>query len=578
MEKFRNYSILLPSLVNNKEIFKKINFFNFSNFTNSNINKKFNKVFCNKNNTIKFLFKLKMTRQKYNLNNKFIYLDRFIINKQNFLIDVFFKKKLTKTDSSSNYFNNKSKNLYLNKYLPKKLNNIFISLKKMLELKKIIFNEPDDLNYRGFGLGKQLQTRKINWRTKKARIKKLKPNTFFYWKHLRWFNIFINQPLYYKIYYNKYFFFKDYEKFRKINYYFLFKFHKKLKYVNNNSCFTKNFKINFAVFKKIIYYNSFLKSKSKYTNNKLVYFDYKKKLFNKWSHLLKFSIVRSKRLHYIPYKRYKKIKDNIFMWRVYSRKVNKLKRFFLFKTKIFKKKLKNTKNEKYKTDIISYLKLIKTNFNAYKVKSFKEIPILNFLKKAKKKIKTINKIIIYYAKIKKSLFLKKNKKFNNTFFNYSLLKIIFNKSKKLGFYRKNVLQYVKKFIEHLFFIIFKLNNLRLFYIKMYKMNIMGTKAKLFKNLFNFRLATGFKVPFLIKIICRKLSYDKGMVGCKIGFFGRYSRRLRNRKIWRFIRHIKPSVISTPLDYYNVIILQKWGITGIKLSMLRKKVFNFVFNN
>lgn len=65
---------------------------------------------------------------------------------------------------------------------------------------------------------------------------------------------------------------------------------------------------------------------------------------------------------------------------------------------------------------------------------------------------------------------------------------------------------------------------------MYKMNIMGTKAKLFKNLFNFRLATGFKVPFLIKIICRKLSYDKGMVGCKIGFFGRYSRRLRNRKI------------------------------------------------
>ena len=88
------------------------------------------------------------------------------------------------------------------------------------------------------------------------------------------------------------------------------------------------------------------------------------------------------------------------------------------------------------------------------------------------------------------------------------------------------------------------------------MNVMGTKAKLFKNLFNYRLATGFKVPFLVKVICKKLNYDNGLVGCKIGFFGRYSRKLRNRKIWRYVRHIKPSVISTPLDYYNVIILQK----------------------
>jgi len=109
------------------------------------------------------------------------------------------------------------------------------------------------------------------------------------------------------------------------------------------------------------------------------------------------------------------------------------------------------------------------------------------------------------------------------------------------------------------------------------MNVMGTKAKLFKNLFNYRLATGFKIPFLVKVICKKLNFDKSLVGCKIGFFGRYSKKLRNRKIWRYVRHIKPSVISTPLDYYNILILQKWGITGIKLSMLRKKTFNFVFN-
>jgi hypothetical protein len=74
-----------------------------------------------------------------------------------------------------------------------------------------------------------------------------------------------------------------------------------------------------------------------------------------------------------------------------------------------------------------------------------------------------------------------------------------------------------------------------------------------------------------------LNFDKSLVGCKIGFFGRYSKKLRNRKIWRYVRHIKPSVISTPLDYYNILILQKWGITGVKLSMKRKKTFNFIFN-
>jgi hypothetical protein len=62
------------------------------------------------------------------------------------------------------------------------------------------------------------------------------------------------------------------------------------------------------------------------------------------------------------------------------------------------------------------------------------------------------------------------------------------------------------------------------------MNVMGTKAKLFKNLFNYRLATGFKIPFLVKVICKKLNFDKSLVGCKIGFFGRYSKKLRNRKI------------------------------------------------
>lgn len=96
--------------------------------------------------------------------------------------------------------------------------------------------------------------------------------------------------------------------------------------------------------------------------------------------------------------------------------------------------------------------------------------------------------------------------------------------------KKNLIDYVKKFIEHLFLVIFKFNHLRIFYIKKYQINIMSTKAKLFKNLFNYRLATGFKVPFLVKVICKKLNFDKSLVGCKIGFFGRYSKKLRNRKL------------------------------------------------
>jgi len=180
---------------------------------------------------------------------------------------------------------------------------------------------------------------------------------------------------------------------------------------------------------------------------------------------------------------------------------------------------------------------MKVNFAIYQKKSHQELPIFEFLKKVRFRLKKINKFIISYLKFKNFKFLLKNNnnkfyKFNSELLSdrYFFIQKLFVKTKKINFYRLNLIEYVKKFVEHLFFIIFKFNNLRIFYIRIYKMNIMGVKAKLFKNLFNYRLATGFKVPFLIKIICKKLNYDKGMVGCKIGFFGRYSRKLRNRKI------------------------------------------------
>lgn len=194
---------------------------------------------------------------------------------------------------------------------------------------------------------------------------------------------------------------------------------------------------------------------------------------------------------------------------------------------------------------------MESNFLRIKKSMQRELPLVHIRRYLLSQLKKLNNYIrILFKRQKKRLYFKlKQKKDISTIISKSIAsksgsnsinlskenKFIFKKlynfiNKRFFLGKKNLIDYVKKFIEHLFLVIFKFNHLRIFYIKKYQINIMSTKAKLFKNLFNYRLATGFKVPFLVKVICKKLNFDKSLVGCKIGFFGRYSKKLRNRKL------------------------------------------------
>lgn len=217
-----------------------------------------------------------------------------------------------------------------------------------------------------------------------------------------------------------------------------------------------------------------------------------------------------------------------------------MSKYYKARSKFYKKKLNFVSNYTTRTNIISYLKVMESNYNRVRKSMQRELPLISIKRHLLIQFKKLNSYMrvllrrqkkrLHYGLKKKAGFIKNNKKI---FFkeNEILSKKLFNfVSKRFFLNKKNFIDYVKKFIEHLFVVIFKFNNLRLFYIKKYQINIMSTRAKFFKNLFNYRLATGFKIPFLVKVICKKLNFDKSLVGCKIGFFGRYSKKLRNRKI------------------------------------------------
>ena len=198
--KFLNFNSLLPDIIKQSRSYNK-SYFNFSNYvTTLGLNTKFNSKFCISSFQYFFdtksiteltkqqrFFQYKLLKHKYSLNNKIYNLDCLIlkskpkVKKIHKFMNFFFKKKIhNKTNLSIFSFNGKSKNLFLNKYTPKKLDDVFISLKTMFDLKKLNIKELDDLDYRIYGLGKQLENRRINYRAKKIRISKLEPNRILY--------------------------------------------------------------------------------------------------------------------------------------------------------------------------------------------------------------------------------------------------------------------------------------------------------------------------------------------------------------------------------------------------------------
>ena len=564
-------------------------------FNNNKIN--FNKktYYTNNFNSLN-IYKYKMINYyKCKFNNKVTEMNRFILKFNNFKMSYFVTFIFKKNHKDDKFFYNKSTNTCFNKYIQSRFSNFFFSINELEKHKKNSKFDKEDLDLRIYGLGYKLRSPRIKFIEKKKKINKFKPKPFKYWKHLKWFNLFIKIKFNSNVHKNDNFYvdFRTYENFKRLNFNY-YKNNKESLNINNNNKIFSLVNLKYNKLNSFIYFTSLFKSKKSFIYIKNYKHLYKKKLLLNWSHNLKFSINNSKRLGYVTHLRYRALKNSTYMWKINTRKLNLLTKYYRARSKFYKNKLNFVSKNLSKSSIISYLRLMESNFFRIRKTMQRGLPLISIKRYLKFQLKKLNiymKVLLkrikrrYFLRLRKNksnrIFRLKFKKFNKNIYikeKKLLPKKLFNFVKKrFNIEKKNLIDYIKEFVEHLFLFIFKFDNLRIFYLKKYRMNVMGTKAKLFKNLFNYRLATGFKVPFLVKIICKKLSYDKSLVGCKIGFFGRYSKKLRNRKIWRYIRHIKPSVISTPLDYYNVIILQKWGITGIKLSMLRKKTFNFIYS-
>nr|YP_009308389.1 orf1594 [Paramoeba pemaquidensis]AOS85527.1 orf1594 [Paramoeba pemaquidensis] len=542
-------------------------------------------------------YKYKMNVYNYFISNKKMKLKQFYLP-----INVNKKvKSIVPLVIKNRYVNNKigykkSHNMVINKYIKTRLSNIFLSSKTIQLMKNNKKTQVENFNYRVYGLAKKKSDFKFLNKKEFKKINELQPKTFLYWEHLKWFNTFVKTKFNFKVT-NSYNSFKLYENFKNLNFYYYKNFKKYTNYSSLNSSQLLN--NNYSKLNTFVFYSTIFRFRSSflYLSNKKMF--HKKKILSNWTYDVLFSSTSSKRLNYLPHTRFRSIRNSLYMWRINSRKLNLLFKYFKARTKFFKNKLNFVSNYAKRSSILSYLKSMESNFLRIKKSMQRELPLLSIKRYLTGQLKKLNNYIrILSKRQKKRLYFKSRQKrrFLNRNISKKLIhkissnkptvfkenKYIFKKlytfvNKRFFLEKKNLIDYVKKFIEHLFLVIFKFNHLRVFYIKKYQINIMSTKAKLFKNLFNYRLATGFKVPFLVKVICKKLNFDKSLVGCKIGFFGRYSKKLRNRKLWKYVKQLKPSVISTPLDYYNILILQKWGITGIKLSILRKKTFNFIFN-
>lgn len=85
-----------------------------------------------------------------------------------------------------------------------------------------------------------------------------------------------------------------------------------------------------------------------------------------------------------------------------------------------------------------------------------------------------------------------------------------------------------------------------------------------------------KVSQIVKKVFRKTKRKYFILGLKIGFFGRYEKKLRNKSVWQMRGSLSPSNINTPITHKNFCILLKQGLCGVKVSFLNKLKKNEIF--
>lgn len=87
---------------------------------------------------------------------------------------------------------------------------------------------------------------------------------------------------------------------------------------------------------------------------------------------------------------------------------------------------------------------------------------------------------------------------------------------------------------------------------------------------------GYKVKHIINVIRKDLAADVSILGFKLGFFGRYQKKLRNKDFYRVNGSLAPSNLNSTVSYENFVVLLKQGICGIELSIMKKMKYNAIF--
>ena len=184
----------------------------------------------------------------------------------------------------------------------------------------------------------------------------------------------------------------------------------------------------------------------------------------------------------------------------------------------------------------------------------------------------------YFYKYKNIFIYKRKKNFYNCKYKkkwYNLLRIPNNrwlnrlKSIKINNYFNLDKRFIFMLKNFLFFFIkkiFKINNTIINFID--KKEVNYSTHSLYK-LILWRLKVGYKIEHYAYLLHNKLKNEKGIIGFKIGYAGRYKKKLRNKKFIKQFGAISPSNINSPVSYNQFILIMRYGVCGVKMSYVRK---------
>lgn len=266
-----------------------------------------------------------------------------------------------------------------------------------------------------------------------------------------------------------------------------------------------------------------------------------------------------------------------FLLKLFNKNFFKIKKILFNKSFFYRKNVLNGKN-----------------YFIYKKRKILKIFFKNHILKKKKKNKVRSWFSVFLFKY--CFFLLKNKWnfrknsfyfFNSYFFNKIFKKtpfIIFAKKPSSSLLQKNLLlkNFNLNFFFRLlsFFLSFFLKNIfqhKNIVFNFFQKNVFFLNANALKTMVQFGVTRSRnKVAHIVKKIFRKTKKKIFILGLKIGFFGRYEKKLRNKKVWQIRGSLSPSNINSVLSHKTFSVLLKQGLCGLKISFLNKMNKNEIF--